>query len=254
MKKLKFNIGTKIFGGFMALIVIFAINAAIGILTIDSNNKIIKETSEIIDPSAEAIDDFNLLVTESKMLITNWVYLQSNQEDKDALKDLQEFRYPELKERLVNLTQSWDKEEQRLTLDSIFTNFEALIEIEKSVMNSLQTFENYEDPMVKLLAEDQIESEVLPRTKELKAQLMGLGDEKREESNTAEENLVTSSDKLKQIIIILGIAIVVIGLIGAFTLTINITRPINFVKDIILKLGKGDLPEQNQKKIKVSNN
>jgi PAS domain S-box-containing protein len=252
MKKLKFNIGTKIFGGFMALIVIFAINAAIGILTIDSNNKIIKETSEIIDPSAEAIDDFNLLVTESKMLVTNWVYLQSNQEDKDALKDLQEFRYPELKEKLVKLTQSWEKEEQRLTLDSIFTNFEALIEIEKGVMASLQTFENYEDPMVKLLAEDQIESEVLPRTKSLKIQLMGLGDEKRKEANAAEENLVASSDKLKQIIIILGITIVVIGLIGAFTLTINITRPINYVKGIIVKLGNGDLPEQDQKKIKVS--
>ena len=253
MKKLKFNIGTKIFGGFMALIVIFAINAIIGILTINSSNKIIKETSEVIDPSAEAIDDFNLLITESKMLITNWVYLQSNQEDKEALEDLQAYRYPELKEKLTNLTQSWEKEEQRLTLDSIITNFEALIEIEKGIMSSLQTFENYEDPMVKLLAEDQIESEILPRTKALKGQLLRLGDEKREEANVAELNLVSSSEQLRQIIIILGIAIVAIGLIFAFTLTRNITRPINYVKDIIVKLGKGDLPEQNQKKIKVSN-
>ena len=253
MKKLKFNIGTKIFGGFMALIVIFAINAIIGILTINSSNKVIKETSEVIDPSAEAIDDFNLLITESKMLITNWVYLQSNQEDKEALEDLQAYRYPELKEKLTNLTQFWEKEEQRLTLDSIITNFEILIEIEKGIMSSLQTFENYEDPMVKLLAEDQIESEILPRTKELKGQLLRLGDEKREEANVAELNLVSSSEQLRQIIIILGIAIVAIGLIFAFMLTRNITRPINYLKDIIVKLGKGDLPEQNQKKIKVSN-
>ncbi len=252
MKKLKFNIGTKIFGGFMALIIIFAVNAVIGILTINSSNEIIKETSEVINPSAEAIDDFNLLVTESKMLITNWVYLQSNQEDKEALKELQEFRYPELKEKLVKLTQFWEKEEQRHTLDTIVMDFEALIDIEKGIMASLQTFENYEDPMVKLLAEDQIESEVLPRTKDLKARLLGLGDEKIAEADAAQQDLIASSEKLRQIILILGVVIIAIGLIGAFSLTRAITRPINYVKEIILKLGKGDLPEKDRKQIKVS--
>lgn len=253
MKKLKFNIGTKIFFGFMALILIFAINAITGILIINSNNKVIKETAEVIDPSVEALNDFNLLITESKMLMTNWVYLQSNQEDKDALKELQTYRYPELKEKLIGLTKHWDKEEQRLALDTIITSFEELIEIEKGIMESLLTFENYEDPMVKLLAEDQIESEILPRTKNLKAQLQTLGEDKKDEADKAEQNLVASFEQLRQTIIFLGIVIIAIGLIGAFTLTRNITRPINYVKNIIVKLGKGDLPEQNQKKIKVSN-
>ncbi len=57
MKKSRLSIGTKIFGGFIALIFIFALNAIISILTINSTTQTIKETAEVINPSAKAIDD-----------------------------------------------------------------------------------------------------------------------------------------------------------------------------------------------------
>lgn len=249
MKQRKLTIGTKIFGGFIALIFIFAINAIVSVLTINSTNQTIRETAEIINPSAKAIDDLMGLVTNSKMLITNWVYLQNNQQDKDALKELQNFRYPALKSELTVLKEHWDDEAEKKQLDSIFTNFEQLIAIEKKdIMSTLVSFEDYEDPMVKLLAENYIEDEVLPRTRVLQEQLTEISRTKRAEAEQAQASIVKASANLRQINLFLGLITIAIGLVVAFLLTRNITRPISYVKDIVVALGQGQLPEKDQSK------
>ena len=91
MRKMKFKIGNKIFGGFLILIILFIVNASIIFYNGNLIDQVVNRSSEIIRPSKEAINDFILLVTRSKMLVTNWVYLQSNTDDKEALKDLHEF-------------------------------------------------------------------------------------------------------------------------------------------------------------------
>ncbi len=252
MKKSTFTIGRKIFGGFIALIIIFAVNAGISFVTIERNNETVRQTAEVINPSTKALDEFVLLVTESKMLITNWVYLQNNSEDKEALKDLQNFRYPALKEQIIELSAAWQDTTQAQTLDSVFSSFETLTGIEKEIMGSLVSFENYEDPMVKLLAEEAIESEVLPRANQLKAQLNKIAAVKRKEANQAQQAQVAASKNLKRLTFLLGLMTVVLGLVGALLLTHNITKPINYIKKIIVALGKGDLPEEGSQRQQFS--
>ena len=164
MKKPRFTIGRKIFGGFIFLITIFILNAAVSIFTINKSKQVISESDDVIAPSVKAIDEFILLVTESKMLITNWVYLQNNRDDKEALKDLHNFRYPELKNKLTSLQPQWEDSLQIKKVDSLMIDFEQLIEIEKDVMSQLVSFEDYEDAMLKWQAAEAIETEVLPRT------------------------------------------------------------------------------------------
>ncbi|WPP53626.1 GAF domain-containing protein [Catalinimonas niigatensis] len=257
MKKPKFTIGSKIFGGFISLIVVFAINAAVSIFTMNNSNTLINENIQVIDPSVKAIDEFILLVTESKMLITNWVYLQNNQEDKEALKDLHSFRYPELKDKMTALLPLWQDSTQRLTVDSVFLGFEELISIEKDIMSQLVSFENYEDAMIKWQATEAIESEVLPRTNELKAQLYAISVLKREEADLAQTTIIAASDNLRNITLILCTITIVIGMLGAYLLTRSITRPINHLKELIQRLGKGELPQEEEgdekKKQKVNN-
>ena len=247
MKKSRLSIGTKIFGGFIALIFIFALNAIVSILTTNDNSQTIEETAEIINPSTKAIDDLMDLVINSKMLITNWVYLQNNQQDKDALKELHNFHYPALKSKLDALTNHWKGENEKKQLDSIFTSFEELIAVEKEIMATLVSFEDYEDPMVKLLAENSIEDEVLPRTNTLEAQLSEISRIKRIEAEKAQESIIASSVRLRKLNIVLGLITIAIGLLVAFFLNRNITRPISYVKDIIVELGKGQLPEEDRK-------
>ncbi len=246
MKKSFFTIGRKIFGSFILLIVIFAINAAYSIFTIDRNNQIVRETAEVINPSTKAIHELNLLITESKMLITNWVYLQNNQEDKEALKDLQAFRYPELEDKISILVQKWDDTTQIQTIDSVLTGFESLIEVEKGIMGSLVSFENYEDPMLKLMAEEIVESEVLPQTNMLKAQINRISAIKKQEENMAQLNIISSSEEMKRLILILGVITIVLGIVVSVILTGNITKPINTIRSTIFNLSKGILPSQTK--------
>ncbi|MEQ9443760.1 MAG: GAF domain-containing protein [Cyclobacteriaceae bacterium] len=244
MKKVRFSISGKILGGFLVLITIFAINAIISILTLNTGISLTERTSEITDPSADAIVDFISMVNESEKLITSWVYLQNNEENKQALKDLQ-LAYPQKKESLIRLSTSWNDEAQAQQLDSIFTEFESLLETEQEIMASLVSFEDYEDPMAKLLAENMIEDEVLPRTKEIRQRLTEVNDIKQEEAEMAQSENISSYLQLRKIILILGLVTIALGIIGALFLSRMITRPISYLKEVIVELGKGRLPDND---------
>ncbi len=218
MKKNSFSIGTKIFGGFIALIFIFSLNAVISILTINNTNQAIEETAQVSNPSAKALEDLMDLIVNSKMLITNWVYLPNNQQDKDALKELQNFQYPALKSQIAALTAHWKEGEEKQQLNSIFISFEQLIDIQKEIMSSLVSFQDYEDPMVKLFAENRIEDEVLPHVSNLEVQLSAISNVKRQEAEAAQATIVASSMNLRRLNLILGLITVALGLVIAFSL------------------------------------
>ncbi len=245
---MKFNIGKKIFLGFFILIFLFVANASIIFYNAYRIDSEVNESSDVIRPSQEAINDFILMVTRSKMLITNWVYLQANTEDKTALKDLHAKEYPELKEELVLLKELWASDSQRVLLDSAFATFESLIDTEKEIMGQLVTFEDYEDPLVKLLSEDAIESQVIPSTTQVTNLLQDVADRQARVTAESDESMNRATAQLRNITVILGVIIVLIGLLSALIMTRTITRPINFLKDLVLQLGKGQLPDAKSRK------
>jgi PAS domain-containing protein len=248
MKKIRLTIGNKILGGFLTLIFIFAVNASISILTLNKSNKIIKENSEVINPSLSGINDFILLVTQSKMYITNWVFLRSNTEDKEALKNLIITEYPTLKDNLHKLMVSWKDEAQIHKMDSIFTSFEDLLEVNNEIMRELVNFEDYDDFNIKFLAEDAIESQVLPQTAILINHLQDIKKIKKQETDKSQASLIDSFDELRNFTLILGAIIIAIGVFGAFMMAKSITKPIIFINSIISKLGKGELPTDEKMK------
>jgi PAS domain S-box-containing protein len=248
MKNFRFTIGNKILGGFITLILIFIVYAGITIFTVSQNSNLTQTNSNVIKPSLTSIKDFNLLIINSKMLVTNWVYLQSNETDKASLRKIHEEEYPAMKEKISALKENWEDEDQRLDMDTVFNEFESVLEVQKEIMGSLVTFEDYEDPIVKFMASESIEREVIPRTDSVIAHLNEILIEKQEESENYEAEVLESSNSLRNTSIILGVIFVILGLIGAFWLASSITKPVNYIKDIIVKLGKGILPENNDRK------
>ncbi|MTI22731.1 PAS domain S-box protein [Fulvivirga sp. RKSG066] len=248
MRKIKLKIGNKIFGGFLLLIILFVVNAGIVFYTGNNIDRVVNKNSEVIQPSKEAINDFILLVTRSKMLITNWVYLQSNTDDKEALKDIHNFEYPELDERLSNLKTEWESDSMVMLLDSAQTEFEKMLEIEKEVMSQLVTFENYEDPITKFLGEDAIDSQIIPLAASINTILEDVALRQQKITEEASEELQSSVDQLRNITILLGVIIVIIGLLSAYIMTRSITKPINYIKDVVVKLGKGELVDDQGRK------
>ncbi|MFN9501304.1 MAG: GAF domain-containing protein [Chryseotalea sp.] len=249
-KGFRIGIGQKILGGFIVLIALFVINAAIIFSIGNIINRLAKQSAETYRPSKDAVNEFILTVTRSRMLVTNWVYLQTNQDDKKALLELQDFEYPALKSKIQKLMVNWESDSQRMIMDTIFYEFDTLIAIQKeSIMANLQSFENYEDGLTKLLAEDAIESQVNPRTNNIISLLNNVAKAQTEISNKADEEVINSVVKLTNITLLLAAITVVIGLVSAFLLMRNITVPINFLKNIVIKLGRGELVEDKQTKV-----
>jgi PAS domain S-box-containing protein len=243
--RLRLTIGNKILGGFLILIALFIVNVFIivsrGTIVDDTVNR----SSEVYRPSQAAIKDFTLMVTRSKMLVTNWVYLQTNQEDKDALKALQDNEYPALYDRIKKLMPKWESDSQKIWMDTAFVQFDRLIKTQQeSIMSTLQTFENYEDPTAKFLAEDAVESQVIPRTTELINLLTKVAKMQDTITSQSDQEIKDSVANLRSYTFILGVIIIGIALVSGFALRRSITRPVNYLQNIMVKLGRGELVEE----------
>jgi len=245
---IRFTIGNKIFAGFLSLIVLFIINATIIFFTGNNIDNVVGQSSTTIRPSKDAINEFILMVTRSKMLITNWVYLPSNTEDKQALRDLQNFDYPALKDRITQLMPQWESDSQRMLMDTVLTKFEVMMASQKEIMSQLVTFENYEDALTKLLAEDAIESQIIPQTTGIINMLGKVARIQAEVTAESDEQLTTSAINLRNITLILSAITVILGLVFAFLIIRSITVPVDYLKNIVVKLSNGELVEDKNTK------
>ncbi|HAA15636.1 MAG TPA: histidine kinase [Cytophagales bacterium] len=250
-KRRSISIGRKILGGFGLLVVAFIIYAGVSIFVLQESKRIINENSRVIRPSTDAINEFVLMVTQSKMYITNWVYLPMTDElesDKDILKMLLDYNYPELETRLDDLKEKWEDPEQQQMLDSAKAQFEALKVSMSEIMQTLVTFEDYEDPMTAFMAEDLVTSQILGPSQELITMLEQLAEMKRLEMQAADTNLKEQFGNLERTAYMLGAFIILAGILSGVFLSRSITKPINYLKQVIEKLGLGELPEDKNQK------
>ncbi len=241
MKGFRFTIKRKIILGFLSLILIFIAFSVYIIFTNSQNEKLITKSLNEVNPSGERVDEFILMVNRSKMLITNWVYLQTNDDDKKALEQLHNVEYPDLKNDIRELLQVVQDTAVVLELDSIMLDFEALLTIEKSIMNDLISFEDYEDPIKKFMAEETISEEVLPRSASLISRLETYKDRITSQKTAADVDLLKKSNQLTYTTVILVIIIISIGLLIAFLISRAITKPVSTLKSIVDKMGQGEL-------------
>src|SRR3954467_13450473 len=100
---MRISIRDRIYWSFLLLVLLFVINGAITVFTLNKSKTLSDHISTVTDPSQPALSDFRSLLIESKMYTTNWVFLRSNKEDKQSLKQLHATNYPALKQKLNTL-------------------------------------------------------------------------------------------------------------------------------------------------------
>jgi PAS domain S-box-containing protein len=182
------------------------------------------------------------------MLSTNWVYLQTNSDDKDALRQLHTDDYPKVRANIDKLKVSWN-DTLRQQIDSVFDKFDALIKIQKeSIIANLQSFENYEDPTVKFMAENSIESEVTPMTNDIIDRLEKIASIQNAITEQADNKVISSIDNLRWLTLGLGGIFLIVSTISAIYLLNSVTKPVAFLQNIVVKLGRGELVEEKRAK------
>jgi len=255
--KIQIKIGTKIFGGFLILILLFAIIASLIFATVNSINGIVQNSSQVVNPTRDAINEWITLVHRSRMLITNWVFLSANEDDKKALRLVISNQYPDVEKRLTSLMQESKKRNkgddedtvQNVQIRKAFKMYKSLLDgAQEKIMAELRAFEDYEDPTKKILAGDYVDQTVIPESDSIISLLTKIQEKQNKITADAEANLVAATSNLQRNTLMFGIAIIALGLTFAYLLMRNITTPINYIRNVVLKLGMGELVEDQKTK------
>ncbi|MCX2744819.1 GAF domain-containing protein [Mangrovivirga sp. M17] len=244
MKNKRIGLRLKVLGGFLILILLFTINAVFTVLTVNENDNTLDRLANIVRPSSEALAEFDDLALRTKMYTTNWVYLQTNTADKKKLELIHDYEYREIKEKLEDLDDNWAPQDTA-KLDTVFQTFEQVLQISKQdIMSQLQKFTDYDDAALKFTAETALES-LIPLTDSLQNQITELRKRKEAETQAADAELSSSLEQLKSSSIIVAIVLIIIGIASSLIVANSITKPVNHLKTVISKLGKGEIPETN---------
>jgi serine phosphatase RsbU (regulator of sigma subunit) len=247
--KLRFSIGRKIGIGFGILIFLTNINFFATYLTLHKSKKINDSITQVYSPSVNALEDLNLLILRSRMYISNWVFIQSDENnlDKKRLAHLIKKEYPEVKKKIQALAVNWDPAEKS-KVDSIFYHIEDLFQMHAHVMDLLNSFTSYEVSLVVFEARTMVEEgDIHLKTEMILENLSKVVDQQNRNTNEVSDNMQNAFTVLQTVVIGFGILILVGGVLTAFFTVRTIVRPISELKDTILQMGKGITPAESSK-------
>ncbi|MBL0103301.1 MAG: hypothetical protein IPP51_05790 [Bacteroidetes bacterium] len=158
MKNKSYKIDLEIYIVFVLVIGISVFNAIYSSINISKNQEYTAKIMTVDIPSLQTLENMNLLVTRSKMYTTNWVYLQSNRDEKEKLRTLHSIEYPQLKGTLLGLMSEWKDKDDVDTMKQVFAEFDKLIITQKHIMGTLVSFDDYEDPVKRFASEELVEN------------------------------------------------------------------------------------------------
>jgi len=246
----RFTIGRKIGVGFGSLIFLTFVAFGLTLITLSDSRQINDKITNQYTPSVSVLQELNNLVVRSKMLITNWVNVQIDHEDKGKLKKIIAKEYPDLKIRVNTLSQEWNKDDQR-AISYIFTMLDELTAHHEYIMSQLNSFDSYEnlkdnDPGVWLELRNSVEdadSDLNDKTRNILNKLSALISQQYEQSKKKNVEMLESFSFLQKIVQGLGIMLLIGGVLIALFTAQTIIRPVDDVKKVLLKMARGILPE-----------
>ena len=244
MFKIKLNIAQKLLAGFGILFFFILINGIITFVILTNGRSITRDVTQEYMPTSVALEDLKALITQSKMLIKSWVYIerQPSTPDKEKLAKLIDSDYPALKSKLANFSQDWSEEDKK-SLDSVYVCMEKSFELQKGIMNSLNSFEAYDDMMATMEAESLVEEggEVIVLGEKAESILMGLSQHYVATSDEALGSMNTSFSILSIFIVLMSLLVMALSAGVAYILYKSIIEPLQKSVAFAKTIGQGDL-------------
>jgi signal transduction histidine kinase/CheY-like chemotaxis protein len=241
--KINITIKRRIYWSFTVLVSLFVINGIITFITLHNNKRSSANLSQVIDPSLQSLDKFERMLVESKMYTTNWVFLRYKQEDKNSLINLHNFDYGKLRTHINSYAPFWPNKNWADSLNKVYAGFDEVLVWERSIMDSLKGFDNYDDPVTRLQAENILEENVLPHTDELINSLNNISSYVQSIRRQENSQVTRSTEELRILIILLAVTIILAGIFLSIYLANGIISPVNKIRGIINDLGKGIIRE-----------
>ncbi len=237
----------KLIIGFAILVFTFIASSALVYNAVNNSQDIISNLYAGKGEDVVVLDEFNELVSKSKEYTFNWVYVGTKEDTKVMLIEIHDSKYADIKAQLESMITDWSQETKD-TLTKIMVDFDEVMVAQVSVMQSLSSFESYNDPLTMFETEDLMESTIAPSTEHLKKSLDRLVAIKSTEGATIK--VVDIINQSKTTIIVSAIVVFILAVIIALIIASSITNRISDAIETIKAMANGDLTQT----IVVSNN
>ncbi len=241
------KIKAKLLIGFAILVFTFIASSALVYNAVNNSQNIISNLYAGKGTDVVVLGEFNNLITKSKEYTFNWVYVGTKEDTKVLLIEIHDVKYSALKTSMESMASDWSQK-TRDTLTALIANFDETMMAQASIMQSLSSFESYNDPLTMFETEDLMESTIAPSTEQLNSTLERLIAIKSTEGATLK--VVEIINQSKTTIIISAIVVFILAVVIALFIASSITKRINHAIDTIKAMANGDLTQ----KITISNN
>jgi methyl-accepting chemotaxis protein len=248
---MRLTIKSRLFWSFGTITVSVIISFLFIITTLNKSKKITKDNISIYIPSESLINELYTLVSDSKMLAKNWVLIekQDNTPDKQTLKSLQTMIYPNIIEQISNKVQYWDTVNQNLYNRICTSITDKLFPLHNNIMESLNSFDSYEDPMTVFLINPMVmeDGSVIITTNDILDDLMQLQSNLSGKVHSGNANIVKTFDKFQIILIFIMIFLIIVGIGAAIMTILSINKPLDNIRKDISEKSKGIFIMNKQK-------
>jgi methyl-accepting chemotaxis protein len=249
---MRLNIATKIilgFGGMTAAVVLYAV------LTISALNKsrdVNTEINTVYTPSVEYLRNLYTMISDSRMLIKSWVYIDkiSDTPDKLKLKDLHATQYKVLMDSLSKLSELWKVDSLKSILQNVDVAIrDTLFPAHQSIMDQLNNISVYDDAMILWPISDEVQDNgsVMIETNKILNNISKLLGTQEKIIQDKRNQMVESFAWLRNFILYMLLGLVFAAIILTFVTVVSLTNPINRTKNMLLSISKGILPDTKLK-------
>lgn len=242
----RLTISNKLLIGFGSLLLVVIVNGLVTYSTSNANKKLNEDILNIYNPSLSGMQEFNSMIINSQMLIKNWTHEQkSDTPEKKKLKNLHEAQFPKLRSELMSISNHWQPEEKKM-LETIMSAIEDTLFVDhKLIMESLGTFDDYENVLVtwEILPMVEEGGQVIVETNYILDKIESLTAVMAKKTEDANMEMASSFNWFQNFVVISVIIIVIIVIIVSSLTTRSIVVPVYKLKEFLLTMTKGILPK-----------
>lgn len=242
---MKLTISQKLSFSFGVLLIAIVFNVILTVWNTSSNAGKNKDITQIYIPSEKYLTELTNQIVSSKMLIKNWVFIdkKSDTPDKIKLRTLHEKDFPDVKNKLDQLSEKWENKQKEEYKRIIAAINDTLFVKHKYIMSQLKDFASYDDALITFEIIPTVEEggEIMNMTDRILAQLQTLSEEEQKLSSDAMTSMAKSFTGFRLFVIIAGIILIVLVVVLTFLTLTSIIKPLKQGVSFAKSLGAGDL-------------
>jgi hypothetical protein len=247
-KKLSFRISAKIGLGFGVLTAAIVIYAVLITRVINKSSVLDHKISMVCQPSENKLIELRDLVNSSRLFLKNYIFLGkiSNSTSKQLLVQIQHEKFPALLKQLSILDDNWGEKDQLAFQEVVTVIHDSLFVNQQQIMDQLNTPEKYNDAalmaaITPLVLEN---GKIDVQANHILSSLDVLIQNQKTEADIVRGEMESQLSHLKSTILFITILLLIVSLVLAFLTIRSFVLPINTMKNILLSMSHGILPEK----------